>query len=181
MVNAQRTRYSKSRASRSMAIYCVAVHNQPQYIVPEIFVQNVQIHRPVWNHYILWLMKGVKYDILENARYGARRFGSVRFYRQPVESEIPRFSPATRVMCAVCGIVRWGEKGWNIAVSTVSIRIQDIVDIQNRLQDIGSTQDIVPSYSMAYKIYPYCLGPTRYSIYIPKDTQDEGLRGERAR
>lgn len=164
-----------------MAIYCVTVHNQPQDIVPEIFVQNVQIHRPVWNHYILWLMKGVKYEILENARDGARQFRSVWFYRQPLESEIPRFSWATRVMCAVCGIVRWGAKGWNIAFSTATIRIQDIVEIQNRPQDIGSTQDIVPSYSMAYKIYPYCLGPTRYSIYIPKDTQDEGLRGERAR
>lgn len=174
-------RYSKSRSLSWVAIYCVDNSIETQDIVVEIFVQNAHIHRPVWNHYILWLMKGVKYDILENARYGARRFGSVWFYRQPVESEIPRFSPATRVMCAVCGDMRWGAKGWNIAVSTVSIRIQDIVDIQNRLQDIGSTQDIVPSYSMAYKIYPYCLGPTRYSIYIPKDIQDEGLRGERAR
>ena len=164
-----------------MAIYCVTVHNQPQYIVTEIFVQNAQIHRLVWNHYILWLMNGVKYDILENARDGARQFRSVWFYRQPLESEIPRFSWATRVMCAVCGIVRWGAKGWNTAVYTATIRIQDIVDIQNRLQDIGSTQDIVPSYSIAYKIYPYCLGPTRYSTYILKDIQDEGLRGERAR
>lgn len=174
-------RYRKSRSLSRVAIYCVDNSPKIQDIVPEIFVQNAQIHRPVWNHKILWLMNGVKYDILENARYGARRFGSVWFYRQPLESEIPRFSWATRVMCAVCGIVRWGAKGWNIAVSTVSIRIQDIVDIQNRLQDIGSTQDIVPSYSIAYKIYPYCLGPTRYSTYIPKDTQDEGLRGERAR
>lgn len=47
MVNAQRTRDSESRACRSMAIYCVTVHNQPQDIVVEIFVQNVQIHRPV--------------------------------------------------------------------------------------------------------------------------------------
>ena len=77
--------------------------------------------------------------------------------------------------------MRRGVKGRNIAVYTATIRIQDIVDIQNRLQDIGSIQDIVPRYSMAYKIYPYCLGPTRYSIYIPKDTQDEGLRGEQAR
>lgn len=46
-VNAQRTRDSESRACRSMAIYCVTVHNQPQYIVPEIFVQNAHIHRPV--------------------------------------------------------------------------------------------------------------------------------------
>ena len=37
-------------------------------------------------------------------------------------------------------------EGANIAVYTASIRIQDIVDIQNRLQDIGSTQDIVPIY-----------------------------------
>lgn len=171
MVNAQRTRDSESRACRSMTIYCVTVHNQPQDIVVEISVQNAHIHRPVWNHYIFWLMNGVKYEILENAWYGARRFGSVWFYRQIVESEIPRFSPATKVMCAVCGIVRWGVKGWNIAVSTVSIRIQDIVDIQNRLQDIGSTQDIVPSYSIAYKIYPYCLGSTRWSmvyVYIHK-------------
>lgn len=174
-------RYHKSRSLSRVAIYCVDNSPKIQDIVAEIFVQNVQIHRPVWNHYILWLMRGVKYDILENARHRARRFGSVWFYRQPVESEIPRFSPATKVICAVCGIVRWGVKGWNIAVYTATIRIQDIVDIQNRLQDIGSIQDIVPSYSMAYKIYPYCLGPTRYSIYIPKDTQDEGLRGERAR
>ena len=118
MVNAQRTRDSKSRASLSMAIYCVTVHNQPQDIVPEIFVQNAQIHRPVWIHKILWLMHGEKYEILENLRHGARRFRSVWFYRHPVESEIPRFSPATRVMCAVCGIVRWGVKGWNIAVYT---------------------------------------------------------------
>ena len=135
-----------------MAIYCVTVHNQPQDIVPEIFVQYAQIHRPVWNHYILWLMKGVKYEILENARDGARRFRSVWFYRQPLESEIPRFSPATRVMCAVCGIVRWGAKGWNIAVCTAPVRIQDIVDIQNRLQDIGSMQDIVPIYLRTYKM-----------------------------
>ena len=135
-----------------MAIYCVTVHNQSQDIVPEIFVQNAQIHRPVWNHKILWLMKGVKYEILENARYGARRFRSVWFYRQPLESEIPRFSPATRAMCAVCGIVRWGVKGWNIAVCTAPVRIQDIVDIQNRLQDIGSTQDIVPIYLRTYKM-----------------------------
>ena len=135
-----------------MAIYCVTVHNQPQYIVPETFVQNAHIHRPVWNHKILWLMKGVKYEIMENARYGARRFRSVWFYRQPLESEIPRFSPATRVMCAVCGIMRWGAKGWNIAVYTATIRIQDIVDIQNRLQDIGSTQDIVPIYLRTYKM-----------------------------
>ena len=135
-----------------MAIYCVTVNNQPQYIVTEIFVQNAQIHRPVWNHYRLWLMNGVKYDILENARDDTRRFGSVWFYRQPVESEIPRFSPATRVMCAVCGIVRWGAKGRNIAVYTATIRIQDIVDIQNRLQDIGLTQDIVPIYLRTYKM-----------------------------
>ena len=154
-----------------MAIYCVTVHNQPQDIVPEIFVQNAHIHRPVWNHNILWLMNGVKYDILENARYGARRFGSVWFYRQPLESEIPRFSWATGVMCVICGIVRWGVKGWNIAVYTATIRIQDIVDSQNRLQDIGSTQDIVLSYSIAYKIYPYCIRSTRWSmvyVYIHK-------------
>lgn len=130
--------------------------------------------------YCGWCM-GVKYEILENARYGARRFRLVWFYRQPLESEIPYFSQATRVMCAMCGCMRWGVKGWNIAVSTVSKWIQDIVDIQNRPQDIGSTQDIVPSYSKAYRIYPYCLGSTRYSTHISKDTQDEGLRGERAR
>ena len=135
-----------------MAIYCVTVHNQPQYIVPEISVQYAQIHRPVWNHYILWLMKGVKYEILENARDGARRFRSVWFYKQPLESEIPRFSWATKVMCAVCGIVRWGVKGWNIAVCTAPVRIQDIVDIQNRLQDIGSMQDVVPIYLRTYKM-----------------------------
>lgn len=135
-----------------MAIYCVTVHNQPQYIVPEIFVQSAHIHRPIWNHYILWLMNGVKYEILENARDRKRGFGSVWFYRQPLESEIPRFSPATRVMCAVCGIVRWGVKGWNIAVCTAPVRIQDIVDIQNRLQDIGSTQDIVPIYLRIHKM-----------------------------
>lgn len=174
-------RYRKSRSLSRVAIYCRHCGLIAQDIVVEIFVQNVQIHRPVWNHKILWLMKGVKYDILENARHRARRFGSVWFYRYPVESEMPRFSPVTRVMCAICGSMRWGAKGWNIAVSTATIRIQDIVDIQNRLQDIGSIQDIVPSYSIAYKIYPYCLGPTRYSIYIPKDIQDEGLRGERAR
>lgn len=164
-------RYSKSRSLSRVAIYCVDNSPKIQDIVVEIFVQNVQIHHPVWNHKILWFMNGVKYDILENARDGARQFRSVWFYRQPLESEIPRFSWATRVMCAVCGIVRWGAKGWNIAVSTVSIRIQDIVDIQNRLQDIGSTQDIVPSYSIAYKIYPYCLGSTRWSmvyVYIHK-------------
>ena len=72
-------------------------------------------------------------------------------------------------------------KGRNTAVYTATIRIQDIVDSQSRLRDIGWAQDIVPSYSMVYKIYPYCLGPTRYSTYIPKDIQDEGLRGERAR
>ena len=135
-----------------MAIYCVTVHNQPQDIVPEIFVQNAHIHRPVWNHKILWLMNGVKYEILENARDGARQFRSVWFYRQPLESEIPRFSWATRVMCAVCGDMRWGVKGWNIAVYTATIRIQDIVEIQNILQDIGSTQDIVPIYLRIYKM-----------------------------
>ena len=104
-------RYRKSRSLSRVAIYCVDNSVKTQDIVAEIFVQNIQIHRPVWNHKILWLMNGVKYDILENARYGARRFGSVWFYRYPVESEIPRFSPATRVMCAVCGIIRWGVKG----------------------------------------------------------------------
>lgn len=174
-------RYSEYRSLSQLVIYCGHCSLIAQDIVVEISVQNAHIHRPVWNHYILWLMKGVKYDILENARDGARQFRSVWFYRQPLESEIPRFSWATRVMCAVCGIVLWGAKGWNIAISTATIRIQDIVEIQNRPQDIGSTQDIVLSYSIAYKIYPYCLGSTRYSIYIPKDTQDEGLRGERAR
>ena len=174
-------RYRKSRSLSRVAIYCRHCGLITQDIVVEIFVQNAHIHRPVWNHYILWLMNGVKCEILENAPYGARRFGSVWFYRQPLESEIPRFSWATKVMCAVCGIVRWGAKGWNIAVYTSPIRIQDIVEIQNRLQDIGSTQDIVPSYSIEYKIYPYCIGPTKYSTYIPKDIQDEGLRGERAR
>ena len=123
--------------------------------------------------YCGWYM-GVKYEILENARYGARRFGSVWFYGQPTESEIPHLSRATRVMCAVCGIVRWGAKGWNIAVYTVSIRIQDIVDIQNILQDIGSTQDIVLSYFMAHKMeYSICL----YTQDIGLNS--EGGRGER--
>lgn len=151
-----------------MAIYCVTVHNQPQDIVPEIFVQNAQIHRPVWNHKILWLMNGVKYDILENARDGARRFGSVWFYRQPLESEIPRFSPATKVMCAVCGSMRWGVKGRNIAVYTAMIGIQDIVDIQRRTtrywvdtrystELFHSIQDI-PILSRAHKMeYGICL------------------------
>lgn len=154
-----------------MAICCVPMHSQPQDIGTETFVQNAQIHRLVWNHNILWGCVRVEYEILKNARHGARRFGSVWFYEQLWKSEISRFSPATRVMCVVCGIVRWGAKGWNIAVSTVSRWIQDIVDIQTRLQDIGSTQDIVPSYSIAYKIYPYCIGSARWSmvyVYIHK-------------
>lgn len=144
-----------------MAIYCVTVHNQPQDIGPEIFVQNVQIHRPVWNHKILWLMKGVKYDILENARDGARQFRSVWFYRQPAESEIPRFSWATKVMCAVCGNMRWGVKG--VKYSSLHISNKN------------------PRYSRDSKQTTRYWVDTRYSTYIPKDIQDEGLRGERAR
>ena len=154
-------RYHKSRSLSRVAIYCVDNSPKIQDIVPEISVQNAQIHRPVWNHYILWLMKGVKYEILENARDGARRFGSVWFYRHPVKSEIPRFSPATKVMCAVCGIVRWGVKGWNIAVYTASNKN--------------------PRYSRYSKQTTRYWVDTRCSTYIPKDIQDEGLRGERAR
>lgn len=145
-------RYSKSRSLSRVAIYCVDNSPKIQDIVVDIFVHFAHIHRPVWNHNILWLMNGVKCDILENARDGARQFRSVWFYRQPVESEIPRFSWATKVMCVICGIVRWGVKGWNIAVYIATIRIQDIVDIQNRLQDIGSIQDIVPIYLRTYKM-----------------------------
>ena len=161
-----------------MAIYCVTVHNQPQDIVPEIFVQNVQIHRPVWNHKILWLMKGVKYDILENARDGARQFRSVWFYRQPVESEIPCFSWATRVMCVICGILRWGVKYSSLHISNKNPRYSRDsrqttrywVDTRYSAELFHSIQDI-PILSRAYKMeYGICLY-----------TQDIGLNSESGR
>jgi hypothetical protein len=101
--------------------------------------------------------------------------------------------------------MRRGAKGGNIAVYTATIRIQDIVDIQNRLQDIGSTQDVVPIYlriykmkgrgvkgrgkiqdtvvdiDIYYKIEWYNKRSTRYRIDICLYTQDIGLNSEGGR